>query len=194
MSATPINPLCQEIEGQRSYLLRYAVAKLREDDAAEEVVQETLLAALAGIESFSGESSLRTWLTAILKFKIIDWQRSQISERARLVSPTADDSEDPEWFDRLFDETGHWRAEFADWQAPDAALQQAQFFAVFERCMDKLPPTTRRVFFQREIIGNETEEICKDESISSSNCWVILHRARISLRECLERTWFGDAK
>ncbi len=183
--------LFDEIESHRGYLIRYATAKLRDSAQAEEVVQEALLAALSGANSFSGQSTLRTWLTGILKFKIVDFQRACVSERARTVSATAEeDSADPEWFDKLFDETGHWKEQFSDWQTPDSALEQKQFFETFERCMDKLPGPARRVFFQREVMGTETDEICKDEAISSSNCWVILHRARVSLRECIDRNWF----
>lgn len=179
------------IEAERAYLLRYALAKLRDEDLAEEVVQETLLAALSGSTSFAGGSSLRTWLTSILMHKIIDYQRRVTTERARFADAPAAGEESEDWLDALFDETGHWRAEFAVWTLPDAAHEQREFFAVFERCMDKLPTTTAQVFFQREVIGEDTETICKELAISSSNCWVILHRARVALRECLERNWFG---
>jgi len=175
------NQLFSEVESHHGYLLRFAMARLRDTAQAEEVVQEALLAGLAGIDSFSGQSALRTWLVSILKFKIIDFQRNLISERKHLVSAASeDDSADPEWFDVLFDDTGHWKQQFKDWPAPDDALEQKQFFAAFEHCMDKLPECARRVFFQREVMGLDTDEICKDEAISSSNCWVILHRARVS--------------
>ena len=188
--------LFAEIESHRGYMLRFATAKLRDAEQAEEVVQEALLAALDGIDSFSGQSALRTWLTSILKFKIIDFQRRVISERAHIASaPETDDSADPEWFDKLFDETGHWRQSPSAWSNPDGALEQKQFFEVFEGCMDKLPPAASRVFFKREVMGIETDEICKEESITSSNCWVMLHRARVALRECLDRNWFqGESK
>jgi RNA polymerase sigma-70 factor, ECF subfamily len=186
-----------EIESQRSYLLRFAMAKLRDTDQAEEAVQETLLAALNGADSFAGDASLRTWLTGILKFKIIDCQRRLSSERERFVEPASEDADDaanPQWFDQFFDATGHWTTKFGEWGQPDAALEQKKLFEAFESCLGKLPPAAARVFFQREVIGDDTEEICKVEGISSSNCWVILHRARVSLRECLERNWFGPAR
>jgi RNA polymerase sigma-70 factor, ECF subfamily len=194
MTSLPDNKatLFSEIESHRSYLLRFATARLREMDAAEEVVQETLLAALDGCDSFAGASTLRTWLTSILKFKIIDFQRRAVTERERFVQPPAEaDDADTTWFDRMFDETGHWRAPMSSWATPDDAASQKAFFEAFERCMDKLPAATARVFFQREVLGEETEDICKAETISSSNCWVILHRARLSLRECLDRSWFS---
>ena len=185
-----------EVDSHRGYLLRYATARLRDGVQAEEVVQEALLAALAGIDSFSGQSTLRTWLTAILKFKIIDLQRNLVRDRAHFVSAgSGDDSADHGWLDRLFDDTGHWRSQFADWPKPDQALEQKEFFQAFEQCLDKLPKAAGRVFFKREVMGADTDEICKEEGISSSNCWVMLHRARVSLRECLERNWFmGAAK
>jgi RNA polymerase sigma-70 factor, ECF subfamily len=188
--------LFADVETHRTYMLRFATAKLRDTDQAEEVVQEALLAALDSIDSFSGQSTLRTWLTSILKFKIIDFQRRVITERAHFASAPDEDDDgvDPAWFDKLFDETGHWQPRLSAWANPDGALEQRQFFEVFERCMDKLPISTGRVFFKREVMGQETDEICKEEDISASNCWVMLHRARLALRECLDRNWFQGAK
>jgi RNA polymerase sigma-70 factor, ECF subfamily len=183
--------LFSEIEGHRGYMMRFATAKLRDSAQAEEVVQEALLAALDGARGFTGKSSLRTWLTSILKFKIVDFQRSVIIERTQYASsPEGDDSADPEWMERFFDDTGHWSTISAEWANPDRAFEQKQFFAVFERCMDKLPKAAGRVFFKREVMGMGTDEICKDEDISASNCWVMLYRARLALRECLDRNWF----
>lgn len=185
-----------QVDSHRDYLLRYATARLRDGAQAEEVVQEALLAALAGIDGFSGQSTLRTWLTAILKFKIIDLQRDLISDRARfVVAGGEDDSADPDWLDRMFDDTGHWHAQFTNWPNPDQALEQKEFFRIFEQCLDKLPKAAGRVFFKRDVMGADTDDICKEEGITASNCWVMLHRARVSLRECLERNWFmGTAK
>lgn len=186
--------LFAEVESHRGYLLRYATAKLRDGGQAEEVVQEALLAALEGVGGFAGQSSLRTWLTSILKFKIIDYQRRVISERAHFANAPDEEQDDPAWVDRMFDDTGHWAPRLAEWTNPDNALQQKQFFETFERCMDKLPKAASRVFFKREVMGIDTEEICKEESITASNCWVMLHRARLALRECLDRNWFQGAR
>ena len=92
---------------------------------------------------------------------------------------------------------GHWTVEARPgrWADPDASFEQQQFWRVFEACLDHLPAKTARVFMMREILGLETGEICKETGISTSNCWVVLHRARMSLRRCLETTWFaGDAR
>ena len=183
--------LFAEVETHRGYLLRFATAKLRDADQAEECVQEALLAALDGVGGFSGQSSLRTWLTSILKFKIIDFQRRVIAERAHFATiPEEDDSTDSEWMDRRFDDTGHWSPRLAEWSNPDGALEQKQFFDAFERCLDKLPKAAGRVFFKREVMGIDTDEICKEEAITASNCWVMLHRARVALRDCLDKNWF----
>ncbi len=186
------DPRFAEIEGHRPYLMRYALAQLRDGQMAEEAVQEALVAALEAVSSFAGQSSLRTWLTSILRFKVIDLQRRAVTERSR-AEPTdfAAGSDDEGWLDELFDETGHWRQAPQAWSDPEAALEQRRFWEAFERCLDRLPAMGGRVFFKREVMGEDTETICKDESITASNCWVILHRARLVLRSCLEKNWFG---
>jgi RNA polymerase sigma-70 factor, ECF subfamily len=186
------DPRFAEIEGHRPYLLRYALAQLRDGELAEEAVQEALLAALESVATFGGRSSLRTWLTSILRFKVIDLQRRAVSERAQVeLTDFAASPDDEGWLDELFDATGHWRQAPQAWSDPEAALEQRRFWEAFERCLDRLPAAGGRVFFKREILGDETEAICKDEGITASNCWVILHRSRLALRSCLEKNWFG---
>jgi RNA polymerase sigma-70 factor (ECF subfamily) len=186
------DPRFAEIEGHRPYLMRYALAQLRDGQMAEEAVQEALVAALEAVSSFAGQSSLRTWLTSILRFKVIDLQRRAVTERSRAeLTDFAAGSDEEGWLDELFDETGHWRQAPQAWSDPEAALEQRRFWEAFERCLDRLPAMGGRVFFKREVMGEDTETICKDESITASNCWVILHRARLVLRSCLEKNWFG---
>lgn len=189
--APTADPRYAEIESHRPYLVRYATAQLRDASLAEEVVQEALLAALEGIGGFGGRSSLRTWLTSILKFKVIDLQRRTIAERARQPFEDEVDAGDESWLDALFDSTGHWREAPQAWSDPMAALEQRRFWQAFEACLARLPPGAQRVFFKREVLGDETDAICKDEGITASNCWVILHRSRLALRACLEKDWFG---
>jgi RNA polymerase sigma-70 factor (ECF subfamily) len=182
-----------EIEGHRPYLMRYALAQLRDGVLAEEAVQEALVSALESIATFGGKSTLRTWLTSILRFKVIDLQRRAVSERRHVeLTDFAVEGAEDGWLDELFDETGHWRVAPSPWGNPEAAFEQARFWQVFQGCLDRLPAAAGRVFFKREIAGEETEAICKDEHITASNCWVILHRARLQLRGCLEANWFGD--
>ena len=186
------DPRFAEIESHRPYLVRYALSQLRDGDLAEEAVQEALVAALENVGTFGGKSSLRTWLTSILRFKVIDLQRRASTERQRFdAADLASASEDGAWLDELFDETGHWRVPPQAWSDPETALEQRRFWETFEGCLDRLPPAAARVFFKREILGEETEAICKDERVTASNCWVILHRARLALRACLDKNWFA---
>src|SRR5437868_950384 len=145
------------VQGERSYLLRYASLQLRDRHSAEDAVQETLVAALAGEDGFAGRSNLRTWLTGILKHKIVDAIR-KASREAALLPPEPDAAE----FDALFDATGHWAEPPADWGDPDGALQEKQFLAALEACLERLPAKTAEAFMLREHMGFETTEICKE--------------------------------
>ena len=178
-----------EIETHRRYLLRVAQLQLRDGDLAQDVVQDTLVAALSGAAGFDGRSSLRTWLTGILKHKIVDAIRRK--QKAPLPLAALDDEGSLDDFDALFKPNGAWDAPPAEWGDPEAALEQREFFEVMELCLEKLPPQTGRVFVMREVMGLETDEICKELAITANNLWVILYRARMALRACLEQRWFG---
>jgi RNA polymerase sigma-70 factor (ECF subfamily) len=185
------DPRFAQIESHRPYLMRYALAQLRDARQAEDAVQEALVAALEAIGTFAGKSSLRTWLTSILRFKVIDLQRRVIADRALVALDEEGESGDDGWLDELFDSTGHWREAPQAWSDPESALEQRRFWEAFERCLDRLPAAGGRVFFKREVLGEDTETICKGEAITPTNCWVILHRSRLALRACLEANWFG---
>ena len=172
------------VQRERAYLLRYASLQLRDSHAAEDAVQETLVAALAGEASFAGRSNLRTWLTGILKHKIIDAIRRLTRESTMVPADTAE-------FDALFTENGHWVDPPGAWADPDAALEQKRFFAALEACLARLPQKIAQVFMMREHLGLETGEICKELAITPTHCWVLLYRARMALRECLTKEWFG---
>lgn len=168
------------------YLYRYALARLRDPHQAEDAVQETLLAALAG-SGFSGHASPRTWLTGILKHKIIDQFRRQQRE-VQLESPD-DVATDDLGMDEFFQDDGHWAEAPQAWREPGNLLQQDQFLEVLQDCMDKLPKKLARIFLLREIEETDNEEICKELEISPTNAWVMLYRARMGLRKCLEIHW-----
>jgi RNA polymerase sigma-70 factor (ECF subfamily) len=176
-----------EVEAMRPYLLRYASLQLRNPDAAEDVVQETLLAALSAQASFEGRANLRTWVTGILKHKIIDTIRRESRERPL---DSAGEDEGASEFDGLFSERGHWHEHPEPWQDPDGALHQKQFLRALEACLAGLPARTSKAFLMREHMGMDTAEICKELGLTSTHCWVLLYRARMALRECLENTWF----
>jgi RNA polymerase sigma-70 factor (ECF subfamily) len=174
----------------RGYLLRVAVLQLRDNDLAEDVVQDTLVAALQGAPGFSGRSSLKTWLTGILKHKIVDAIRRKAREPA---FATLEDECQLEDMDALFDESGHWDNPPAEWGDPESSLSRSQFMDIMQLCLEKLPANTARVFMMREVMELDSDEICKELAITSTNLWVILYRARMALRQCLEQNWFAQA-
>lgn len=185
---TSITDLHQQLENLRPGLYRFAQLQLRNECAAEDAVQETLLAVLEKPDSFAGNSSLRTYVTGILKFKIIDHLRSLKKEKPLEIK---DEESEDDLIDSLFNANGHVIGMPTAWGAPEATLQQKDFFRVLEVCLENLPAKTARVFMMREWLELETEEICKELELSTSNLWVVLYRARLRLRECLDLNWFG---
>ena len=180
-----------ELAALRGPLLRFAQLQLRNDSAAEDVVSETLLAILEKPDNFEGRSSLRTYATGILKFKIIDLIR--VRGREMPIEPLDDQSID-DAIDALFLEDGHWREPPPAWQQPERALEQSQFFEALQVCVERLPPKLGRVFMMREWLERETEDICSELGITDNYCGVLLYRARMQLRECLDKTWFQGTR
>jgi RNA polymerase sigma-70 factor (ECF subfamily) len=187
MSAISI--LNGQLEAMRPQLVRFAQLQLRNAALAEDAVQDALVAVLEKPDSFRGQSSLRTYVTGILKFKLIDALRAASRERPL---DSADDENQADAIDALFAADGHTRDMPHQWGDPEGTLLQQDFFRVLEICLEKLPAQAARVFMMREWLEFDTEEICKELSISSSNVWVILYRARLRLRECLDLNWFGN--
>lgn len=170
-------------------LYGFALARVRDPALAEDLVQDTLLAALRARDSYEGSAAERTWLIAILKNKIIDHYR-----RGAREAPLPDEPDD-DVIDALFrvPGNGHWISMPGRWDEPEAALEQAHFWQVFQDCLDRLPARQAQIFGLAEFDGLATEELCKRLGASTSNVWVMLHRARLRLRECLERNWFDPA-
>jgi RNA polymerase sigma-70 factor, ECF subfamily len=174
------------------YLFKYAVFRLRDSTAAEDVVQETFLAALKAYEKFEGRGSERTWLVGILKHKVIDHFRRANREVA-IGDGSEEASEHREFFEREDQWSGHWNNNYApnDWHATPAELiERSDFWKVFSECLSPLPQRTASAFTMREVDGHSSEEICEILSISVNNLWVMLHRARLHLRNCLDINWF----
>lgn len=174
----------------RADMLKFAQLQLRNKETAEDLVQESIEAALKQSSTFAGRSTLKTWVFAILRNRIIDHVRQ--AGRTVAVSNLLEDDEN--WLgrqDALFSEKGGWRdsARPQAWPSPEDSMQAQQFWKVFEACLDHLPPNTGRVFMMREFLGFDTEEICSQLSITSTNLHVILHRARMKLRGCMEVGW-----
>lgn len=166
------------------YLFRHARSRLRSEAMAEDAVQETLLAALTA--NFDGRANRRTWLVAILNNKIVDIVRRQARE---VESPRGEDGME-DW-EMLFQADGHWADALTHWRTPQNEVELSQLRRALDECADRLKPALARVFSLREIAGWETAEICKELGISTTNCWVMLHRARLLMRNCLQAGGFG---
>lgn len=185
-----MSDFAHQIQTLRPQLLRYARNQLRNNAWAEDAVSETLLAALEKPQAYTGAAQLKTWLIGILKHKVID----QIRRYRREVSITSGDDDREDLDDLLFKADGHWQEAPADWGNPSTALGQRQFFEVLEVCMEQLPDQQGRVFLMREWLELDTEEICKETGVSATNLFVLLHRARLRLRACLQGNWFTGSQ
>jgi RNA polymerase sigma-70 factor (TIGR02943 family) len=179
------------VDDHGDFLFRYAMVRVRNTALAKDLVQDTLLAALRGREKFAGRSSERGWLSGILKHKIMDHYR----KLGRETSFT-----DLEFLADEFSEKfiqGWWihRDGPTNWK-PDAEVvaHREEFWTVMRDCLGRLPNRIANVFMLREMEGISTKEICKSLAITESNLWVMLHRGRMALRECLEINWFKKNK
>lgn len=182
----------EAVAAERRYLMAYAMYKLRDTTLADDAVQDTLVAAMAGSATFAGRSSPRTWLVSILRHKICD----VLSAQRRDILVGFDESDAiPDFLPGApFDirKAIAARDEGRGWGSPEATMDRKQFWAIFAQCLDTIPIRLREVFVLREVMGESTEAVCKDLAISSSNCSVMLYRARARLRPCMERYWRGD--
>ena len=171
-------------------LYRYAFARVQNRMVAEDLVQETFLAALDRGAEFEGRSSEKTWLTAILKHKVIDYFR-KLGKEQPMDQPR--DNEKP--LDDFFHENGSWKDKPEKWDVTaEELLDQKEFWKAFSHCLSELSERMRTAFNLREMEGLGCDEICKILGVSSSNCWTMLHRARMLLRRCLQVKWFGTGE
>src|SRR5512147_1321789 len=151
--------LSRSLEGLRPTLLKIARLQLRNDSWAEDVVSETLLAALESAASFAGGSQVKTWVVGILKHKIVD----QLRRGGREVSVEAQmEAAGVESLDELYHPSGHRLNPPLEWGNPEATLSRSQFFEVLQACVEKLPANMGRIFMMREWLEYETEQICKE--------------------------------
>lgn len=185
----PIDP--NELQVLRRSMHRFATLQLGDAQQAEDAVQEALLGAFKNQQAYAGKASLKTWVFAILKFKIADALRSRHRTES-LHAPVGDEDDNADLLE-LFNHKGMWDADErpAGWGSPAHALESKQFWTVFELCLDGLPPQQSRAFMMREYVGLEAAQVCAELGITSNNLHVTLHRARLRLRECLENRWFA---
>lgn len=170
------------------YLYAYAYARLDNEEQARDLVQETFLAALEGLEQFKGASSEKTWLTAILKYKIIDVYRKRNSGLA-FPGERADREPEQEFFDP---DNGHWKEIYSPQELGveySDPLGNKELTAVLQSCLQKLPALWLSVFTMKHMDELTTEIICRELKVTSSNFWVIIHRAKLNLRACIQKAW-----
>ena len=189
---TPVVDLTNDafLEDLRQQMLRFATVQLSDTHLADDVVQEALMGAIKGTHAFRGQASIKTWVFAILKNKIADALRQKHRhEQARALLQEDEEMED---FSDAFLPNGHWQptARPPAWANPQESLAQSQFWAVFEVCLDNLPAKQGRAFMMREFVEMTTEEICLEMDITLTHLNVLLYRARMRLRECLNIKWF----
>ncbi|MGR8934236.1 MAG: sigma-70 family RNA polymerase sigma factor [Gammaproteobacteria bacterium] len=178
------------LERYGNILYRFAYARVRDREVAEDLLQETLLAALKAKDNFAGQAAEQTWLIGILKHKMMDYFRQAARDNMQELQEQSSGSEEDDYFDRH----GHWQIALGSWSKPDKSLEQEQFFAVLQHCVERLPPRMAQLFVLRELDGLESEEICTLLSISTlNNFWVTLSRARMQLRHCLDVQWFNKS-
>lgn len=182
------------LDNLRRQMLKFATLQLSDAHLAEDAVQEALIGALKNANAFGGRAALKTWVFAILKNKIADVLR----QKQRLIDASSllHEDEEDEDFSALFDKKGFWLADERPvaWGNPEESLREVQFWRVFEACLENLPGNQARVFMMREFVELDSHEICATVGITVSNLNVMLHRARLRLRECLENHWFTEGE
>ncbi|WPU94767.1 sigma-70 family RNA polymerase sigma factor [Mucilaginibacter sabulilitoris] len=176
------------VERYADYLYKYAFGRLNDEQQARDLVQDTFLAALEKTGNFRGDSNERTWLTAILKYKVIDVYRKKSSVLV-VTDQFGSAADEDEYFDP---ELNNWKREH--WPQlfgveENDPLHNKEFMGVLQQCLKRLPPLWMSVFRLKHLEDEITETICKEMKISSANFWVIIHRAKVNLRSCLQKNW-----
>lgn len=177
------------VDNYTDYLYSLALLKTGSRADAEDLVQETFLSAFKGKDGFKGESSEKTWLTSILRHKLIDFYRKK--NPAQTLSSYLQETENS-FHNSVFDESNYGRFKtiirpnYFSNSGEDYLLGE-EFRKILEECIMKMPGKLRTVFVAKYMNDEESSEICKEHGISSSNYWVVIHRSKILLRACLEK-------
>jgi len=174
------------------FLYRFTLSRIKDPSIAEDLVQETFLAALKARKNFQGRSTAKTWLIAILKHKIVDHIRKRVREQTSDKIEFMHNTAANDRVDNSFNDEGDWQIRPSKWAIdPMRLYEQKEFMDVLYHCLGGLPERQAEAFMMREIDGFSTEEICKVLNISATNSWVMLYRARMWLRRCLENNWLN---
>ena len=194
-TTSPIDNPATWVDAYGDFLYRYALSRVKNTSIAEDLVQETFLAALKSRRNFQGRSTARTWLIAILKHKIVDYIRKKVREQTSDKVELRLDAAAGDSVDTGFNSRGGWKSPPAKWGGnPTELYEQKEFMEILYHCLGELPERQARAFMLREIDGLTTDEICKALGISATNSWVMLYRARMQLRQCLEANWLESEK
>ena len=173
------------VDKYSDYLFNYTIVRVDNKEIAQDLVQETFFAGLKSMNNFKGEASERTWLIAILKRKIIDYYRKINSNKGKAevrINYSTDSETEGDWLEERV-------ADPYDGNA-DTDIENTELGLAIQNCVSKLPEKQAAIFTLKTIQGYDTETICKEFGITSSNLWVIIHRARTSMAECLQKNWF----
>ncbi len=182
----------QWVERYGDYLYNYAIVRVNDSEKAEDLVQETFLSAFKAKDNFLGKSSERTWLISILKRKIIDTYRKQYSSKVSSMADYEQDISDGDFYRSEGPFKGHWlegKGPHSHSLMPEGELEQKELMDIIQLCISMLPPNLASAFVMKMIDEAESDEVCKELGITASNLWVMLHRARLKMRQCLESKW-----
>lgn len=171
------------------YLYAVALRQTGNATVAEDIVQDTLIAAWQGFEGFKGESSIKTWLTAILKNKVLDYLRRAFHREIPTIFEEPSSTQDDD-----FNSWGIWKNKVAKWavwpETPEDSVSRQQLYDVLKSCLEKLPKVQRAVMMMKFLEERESETICSALNITASNLWILVFRARLKLRSCLDMNWY----
>lgn len=182
------------VERYGDYLFNYAVVRVNDRGKAEDLVQETFLAGLKAQDRFRGESTERTWLTSILKRKIIDTYRKKYTSKESSFGEHEQTVFDGDFYRSEEPFRGHWLEGMGPNSyslLPEGELEQAELMKFIRLCIENLKPQLAAAFIMKIIDEEDSDAICKELGITSSNLWVMLHRARLRMRDCLEKKWLN---
>jgi RNA polymerase sigma-70 factor (TIGR02943 family) len=177
----------QWVDRYADYLFNYAITRTNNTYTAEELVQETFVSGLKAMKNFKGEATERTWLISILKRKIIDQYRKNNSQKGQAevrMDYSISSDQEGDWLEEQIEDHTTLNAE--------SHLENKELGLAIEICLEKLPLKQADIFKQKTVLGQDTETICKEHNINSSNLWVIIHRARVQLMQCLNDDWFKN--
>jgi RNA polymerase sigma-70 factor (TIGR02943 family) len=182
----------QWVERYGDYLYNYTIVRVNDQEKAEDLVQETFLAALKAKDNFLGKSTERTWLISILKRKIIDTYRKQYASKESSMGEFEQNISDGDFYRAEDPFRGHWlegKGPHSHSLMPEGEMEQEELMQIIQACISKLPPNLASAFVMKMIDEAESDEVCKELGITPSNLWVMLHRARLKMRECVEKKW-----